>query len=145
MEQAILIWSLVGLIVLTVALGLSSFFAHRQLKVKMLEVEESAALNRSSFLDQEAQLQAAQAQNIQLEARLTSKQELEQELRQRLLASEQALSEANQEQIRMLEKVTQADTALKAEALHHKDKLALLEQTKAKLSETFKVLAGDIF
>ena len=145
MEQAILIWSLVGLIVLTVALGLSSFFAHRQLKVKMLEVEESAALNRSSLLDQEAQLQAAEAQNIQLEARLTSKQELEQELRQRLLASEQALSEANQEQIRLLEKVTQADTALKAEALHHQDKLALLEQTKAKLSETFKVLAGDIF
>ena len=106
MEQATLIWSLVGLIVLIVALGLSSFFAHRQLKVKMLEVEESEALNRSSLLDQEAQLQAAQAQNIQLEARLTSKQEQEQELRQRLLASEQALSEANQEQIRLLDFLT---------------------------------------
>tara|TARA_B110000285_G_scaffold227567_1_gene289094 strand:- start:1180 stop:2616 length:1437 start_codon:yes stop_codon:yes gene_type:complete len=89
--------------------------------------------------------QARMHEVTQLETSLVAKAELEQELRQRLQAADRAVAALSQEKIELREQLAQVSTAMAQQTAHHQDKLVLLDQTKEKLSETFKSLASDIF
>ena len=98
------------------------------------------ALSASTGLDQ-----AARNEITQLETSLVAKAELETDLRQRLQAADHAVTALNQEKIELREQLAQVSTAMAQQTAHHQDKLVLLDQTKDKLSETFKSLASEIF
>ncbi len=99
-----------------------------------------AALSASTSRDQ-----VARNEITQLETSLVAKGELEVELRQRLQAADLAVTVLNQEKIELREQLAQVSTAMAQQTAHHQDKLVLLDQTKEKLSETFKSLASEIF
>ena len=99
-----------------------------------------AALSARTSLDQ-----TARNELTQLETSLVAKAELEAELRQRLQAADLAVTTLNQEKMELREQLAQVSTAMAQQTAHHQDKLVLLDQTKEKLSETFKSLASEIF